>query len=248
MKTFFGVLLAALLTTLLLAACGSPDEGPALGAFEPITKTETDEPFTLTAPSSRSPGAFTFTSSNDKVATIDGARVTIRGAGQSTITASQPRTGSFGPTEKSTTLTVTAVACDAGQVRIAGVCKRCVSPATVNAAANSCVAPTTSATIAVSGKLNFMGVTFAAVHADARDFCANSTINGDSGWRLPSVAELTALYGSGAIAGLNWTLENTWTDTLDTDVASAAHRVVHLGTGAVGARADTSPTYVTCVR
>lgn len=248
MKTFFGVLLAALLTTLLLAACGSPDEGPALGAFEPITKKETDEPFTLTAPSSRSPGAFTFTSSNDKVATVDGARVTIRGAGQSTITASQPRTGSFGPTEKSTTLTVTPVACDPGYVRLGGVCKRCISPATVNAATNTCVAPTSSADTAVSGALSFMGVTFTAGYADARDFCANSVINGQSGWRLPNVAELTALYSSGAIAGRNWTLANTWTDTLDTDVATAAHRVIHLGTGAPGARADTLPTYVTCVR
>lgn len=51
--------------------------------------------FTLTAPTSNSTGAFTYTSSNTAVATISGSTVTIVGAGISIITATQAATGSY---------------------------------------------------------------------------------------------------------------------------------------------------------
>lgn len=83
--------------------------GPAtLGAFPDITKTTNDAPFTITAPTSNSAGAFTYTSSNTSVATITGNTVTIVGPGTATITAIQAANGLYLQTTTTATLTVTA--------------------------------------------------------------------------------------------------------------------------------------------
>jgi hypothetical protein len=71
-----------LLMMCLVVACGDPDQGPPLGAFAAITKTETDVPFNIVPPSSKSPASFSYTSSNAAVATIAGSLVTIKGAGR----------------------------------------------------------------------------------------------------------------------------------------------------------------------
>jgi hypothetical protein len=243
MKRWFGWLVVAC----LMVACGGSGEGPPLGDFPAISKKETDEPFTLAAPSSKSPAPFTFTSSNTAVATIDGARVTIKGAGESTITASQPSIGSFGPTSKSTTLTVSAATCEAGSGRANGVCAPCVAPAT--AVNNQCVAPTsTTATKLTNGALTWMAVTYADTWTHARDFCSGSVIEGTTGWRLPTEAELLGLYASGAIAGHNWTLGNTWSSSMGSDGQVAGHVAVNLVTGMSAERGDTLGSYVSCVK
>jgi hypothetical protein len=249
MKRLIGWWLAA---ACLVAACGGTGEGPPLGDFPAISKLETDAAFTLVAPSSRSPAAFTFTSSNLSVATIDGALVTIRGPGESTITAAQASLGSYGPTQKTTTLTVTAVACATNSVRVNGVCTAvptCISPATV--VDNKCTAPTSTSTSAPTtisvGAFNWMGVAWADTYANARDFCAGTVIDGATGWRLPTAAELSALFTSGAIAGHNWALGNTWSSTMGADGQVAGHVAVNLDTGAAAERGDTLGAYVSCV-
>jgi hypothetical protein len=55
-----------------------------------------DANFDLTAPTSNSTGAFTYTSSNSAVATVSGSTVTIVGAGSTTITATQASAGNYG--------------------------------------------------------------------------------------------------------------------------------------------------------
>ena len=240
-----------LLTMCLMVACGSPDEGPPLGPFAAITKTETDAPFNIVPPSSKSPAAFSYTSSNADVATIAGSLVTIKGPGTSTITASQGGTGGWGPTSATTTLTVTAVVCGNGGVRINGVCTAvptCVSPATrVN---NTCVAPVGSASqvTTLSPALAWMGVSTAHNWADAQLFCTGSVIGGLSGWRLPTEAELKALQGSGLIAGHNWTLGNTWSSDMGTTLNAPTRVAVDLSTGTSSDRADTAGANVSCVR
>lgn len=67
----------------------SPAGTPVIGNLTVPSKIIGDGPFNLTAPTSDSPGAFSFTSSNTDVATILGNTVTIVGAGTSTITAIQ---------------------------------------------------------------------------------------------------------------------------------------------------------------
>lgn len=234
----------------LAVACSDPDHGPKLGPFAAITKTQDDKPFDIVAPSSRSPAAFTFTSSDLNVATIAGTLVTIKGPGVTTITATQPSIGSYGPTSASTTLTVTAVACAANSVRVNNVCTpkpTCIAPAVLTD--NTCVAPVTGAGVVTTDRL-WMGISNNNVNIwdNASNFCANSIIASVGDWRLPTADELLALYRSGAIAGHNWTLDNTWSSTPATNGDTAGHIVVNLNTGAMENRANTFSHYVTCVR
>jgi hypothetical protein len=240
-----------LLMMCLMAACSDPDQGPPLGVFAAITKTETDKPFDIVPPSSRSPAPFTYTSSNGAVATIAGSLVTITGPGTSTITAAQASIGGYGPTSASTTLTVTAVPCEAGSSRVAGVCTAiptCTPPAKVDSN-NKCVAPPTGAAMVTANALAWMGVSDANVNTwdKARDFCAGSIIETAADWRLPTAAELKALVESKAIAGHNWALGNTWSSTMGTTANSASHMAVDLATGASTERVDTANSYVSCV-
>jgi hypothetical protein len=232
----------------VMVACSDPDVGPPLGPFAPIAKTEIDAPFNIVPPTSKSPAGFTYTSSNPAVATIAGSLVTIKGAGTSTITASQDSVGGWGPTSASTTLTVSAVPCETGSTRITGVCTAiptCTAPATlVN---NQCLPQTTTAT-SVRADLNWAPVSHAATWANARDYCATTTLEGATGWQLPSEADLKALQASGAIAGHNWLLGNTWSLTPGTTANVASHIAVDLTSGASVERADTANAYVACVR
>ena len=80
---------------------------PTLGAFTVPAKLTNSAPFALTAPTSNSPGAFSYTSSNTAVATISGSTVTIVGNGTTIITATQASDGSFGIGTTTANLVVT---------------------------------------------------------------------------------------------------------------------------------------------
>ena len=234
----------------MLVACSDPDQGPALGPFAAITKTETDKPFNIVPPSSKSPAPFSYTSSNQAVAVITGSLVTIKGPGETTITATQPGTGGWGPTSASTTLTVTAVACEAGSVRINGNCvpkPNCVEPAVLTN--NQCIVPASNPPV---GLVTFdakawMGVSFSNNWTKARDFCDTVTIDGYGNWRLPSVAELKKLVASDEIAGHNWSVGVTWAAEMGTASDQASHKVVDLATGADAERPDAAGAFVSCV-
>ena len=83
---------------------------PTFGAFTVPTKALGAAAFALTAPTSNSTGAFTYTSSNTNVATISGSTVTIRGAGTSVITATQAAAGSLGSGNTTANFVVTGPA------------------------------------------------------------------------------------------------------------------------------------------
>jgi hypothetical protein len=80
-----------------------PTIGP-LGTQSP--KTYGNDPYTLTDPSSNSPGAFTYTSSNTSVADVCGNVVTIIGAGSCNIIAYQEETNLYTSGSTSSPLTV----------------------------------------------------------------------------------------------------------------------------------------------
>ena len=68
---------------------------PVITGFSIADKTIGNPAFTITAPTSNSPGAFSYTSSNTSVATISGNTITLLGVGTTTITANQAASGSF---------------------------------------------------------------------------------------------------------------------------------------------------------
>jgi hypothetical protein len=237
MKGLFA-LLAATILALFMVACGGNGEGPELGDFPAITKGLEDEPFTLTAPSSRSPGQFTFTSSRPEVASIDGTTVTIHAVGTTTITASQPSVGSYGPTQKSTTLTV--------KPGTTTTTKTCVSPAELKEE-KLCVVPGTVATIKpANSALTWTNPTRQDTWVNAEAYCKGSTINNLLDWRLPSVAELNTLYTSNAAKDNNWTRAVTWSSV--PTAAATGHTTVNLSDGTAKDQIDTATAYVTCVR
>lgn len=82
---------------------------PTLGALTVPAKFTNSAPFTLTAPTSNSPGAFSYTSSNTAVATVNASTgtVTIVGAGTTIITATQAESGTFGSASATANLVVT---------------------------------------------------------------------------------------------------------------------------------------------
>ena len=84
---------------------------PTLGTFGAIHKYTGDAPFGLAAPTSNSPGAFSYGSGNTAVATISGSTVTIVGAGSSIITATQSANGNFASGSTTANLTVTLPTC-----------------------------------------------------------------------------------------------------------------------------------------
>ncbi len=247
MKRIVGWLMGLCLVC-LVAACSDPDQGPPLGAFAAITKTETDAPFNLTPPSSKSPADFHYTSSDTAVATISGSLVTIKGPGQSTITAYQDSIGGWGPTSTTTTLTVTAVPCSGTDVRINGQCTpvpTCTAPAVLTN--NQCIPPATSAEF-VRTDMQYLGVSFSANYTNANGFCNTSTLNGVTGWKLPTAQQLKDLQASNAITGKGWAVGYTWSSDMGVMASEATHVAVDLASGATVERPDAAGAYVTCVR
>jgi hypothetical protein len=80
---------------------------PTITGFTVPAKLVGAAPFTLTAPTSNSTGAFTYTSSNPAVATISGTTVTVIGAGTSIITANQAAAGLYSAGNATSILAVT---------------------------------------------------------------------------------------------------------------------------------------------
>jgi hypothetical protein len=243
-KRIFFILTTAIV--LVLAACGGGG-AVQLGAFPALTKTEGDAPFVLTAPSSASPAAFAYSSSDPAVATVSGSTVTVLLAGTTTITAGQPSLGSYNPTSTKAVLTVLARVCTAPTVRDNGLCVQpCVAPAVRQNGV--CVAPAAvAANVVVKNSLTWMPVTFSASWVDANAFCTTSVINGQAGWHLPTEFDLSALFATGSMNGQGWSLGRTWSSTGGTGVL-ASHVAVNLATGVANDQANDNSAYVACVR
>jgi hypothetical protein len=107
----------------------------------------------------------------------------------------------------------------------------------------------TTASYVSQGGLTWMPVSWPwYAYADATALCAG-TINGQTGWRLPTKDELVSLYNSGAMNGQGWLLDFTWSSTpFDSD----SHLSVRLSDGVVGIvvayKAFKADIFVSCVR
>ncbi len=108
-KSYSGSGAYSLTVTGPLAGSGGGGGGlpaPVLGPFSVPAKNVGDAPFVLTAPTSTSSGAFSYTSSDASVATIAGSTVTIVGGGSAVITAIEAADASHSAASTSATLTV----------------------------------------------------------------------------------------------------------------------------------------------
>ena len=81
---------------------------PTITTWPAISASWSSDYVTLTAPTSNSAGAWTYTSSNTGIAVVAGSILILKGVGTSTITATQAATDSYEAGTVSTTLTVTA--------------------------------------------------------------------------------------------------------------------------------------------
>lgn len=79
----------------------------------------------------------------------------------------------------------------------------------------------------------------------ANTYCSTATINGQTGWRLPTYNELSRLHSSRALDGQGWTLDSTWSSV---PYGTVYHVVVLLQAGIISWHDDTSANFVTCVR
>jgi hypothetical protein len=143
--------------------------------------------------------------------------------------------------------------------------KLCTSPQVYSNGGCATPAPTALPAGYVSeGGLTWMPVSSTPyTYAQATALCAG-TINGQTGWRLPTQAELSALYSaypsySAVLTGQGWALHGTWSSSLygtlppslsSSTYGSSYHNVVGLDNGLVGFFSDTGAFSfcVTCVR
>ena len=79
---------------------------PTITNFTIPSKNLGNPAFTITAPTSNSTGAYTYTSSNPAVATVTGSTITILSVGNTTIKATQAAAGGYTSGTKSTMFTV----------------------------------------------------------------------------------------------------------------------------------------------
>jgi hypothetical protein len=173
---------------------------------------------TITAPTSASSGAITYTSGTVGTATIDSNTgvITIVGVGTTVITATQAADGNYASATTTITLTVTAPGID-------------------TLVSGGLTWTRNNRTVASPGYANW---------TTANNTCSALTQGGFT-WRLPTQAELSALYtAGGALTTAGWTLTYTWSST---DDGAGGHYLVDLYDGFVGWGHDSYSGYVSCV-
>lgn len=79
--------------------------------------------------------------------------------------------------------------------------------------------------------------------ADA--YCAGTAIEGQTGWRLPTVAELQSLQSSGAATNQGWALGGIWASNFH---SSGNHWFVAMVNGNSGSYPDSGTVAFSCVR
>ncbi len=110
----------------------------------------------------------------------------------------------------------------------------------------------------LSGGLTWMlpGTT-TVTHAYALTTLCAGTINGTTGWRLPTVAELTAFYtatknstgtGNSYLTSLAWPTSSAYYWASDAGTSSGTFARVNIGTGSNSSQGASSSNYASCVK
>lgn len=241
MTRLFGIFLLGL----ILSACGGSDPtGTTPNAFHFTdrtsvalsTLTESDA-ITVTGISAPSPVSVTggeyslngaaFTAAAGQV--INGQTIKVRHTSSASYSTATDTILSIGGV--SDTFTTTTVAgLPAGFIRQGGLMWT----------------PNTIGSAAFGGDFNHVGAGGYAIWSTANGYCTATTINGQTGWRLPTQSELSALYDSGLADGApSWIADFTWSSTGN---GSGQHYYVNLWGGIGGWSPDFIENYVSCVR
>ena len=146
--------------------------------------------------------------------------------------------------------TYTNVVITVGQIlSVGGSYPACTTPLVLTNGACSPPAPPSASSLSEGG-LTWMPVAVTLYpFAQATTLCSG-TINSQGGWRLPTSAELSALYAaypsnSSVLMNLGWTLAYTWSST---PASVGNHYNVSLQNGNVNFLGDAYASYVLCVR
>ncbi|MDO9232444.1 MAG: DUF1566 domain-containing protein [Methylotenera sp.] len=213
---------ASTTTTITLTVTAATPSLSGLGLSATSVALGTAAP-TITAPTSVSAGAITYTSGTVGTATItSGGVITLVGVGTTVITATQAANGNYASTTATITLTVTPAPLPVGAVVSVGL-----------------TWTRDNSTVANPGYANWTTANNTCNALTAQGLAAGS-------WRLPTQAELSALYtaGTGALTTAGWAVSGTWSST----ASGAGHNGVNLGNGNVFSTLDTADVYVSCVR
>lgn len=243
MKTkLSGITLVWLVTTLLLTACGGgggssnqnpsvpPDITPPTTTLAPAVYGTTDTATNLSVTINENGiGYYLVQAAAAAAPTV----VAVQAGTSFSMTANIAAIPAISGLTASTAYTIYFVAKD-----MANNVQATLQSATVTTA----VAPLPAGYF-VYGGLTWMPTTFTDTWVNANTYCANGIINSQAGWRLPTQAELLALYASGAMNGQGWTLGNTWSST----PAFGSYYGVNLVDGSSW-YGNAYVFYVTCVR
>lgn len=181
-----------------IAFYGATKLAPTIGTIASINKNLTDPAFSLPLPSSNSTGAFTFTSSDSAIISINGTMATINGIGTATITATQAASETY--SSGSTTFTINVKTIPtlflSNIAALVGT-----SPITLNATSNSNGAITY--TSGSTGTATIAGNTLSIVAAGTSVITVTQAASGNY-----TAATVTAILTVGSTTLLNPTLSN----------------------------------------
>lgn len=142
-------------------------------------------------------------------------------------------------------LVILATACNKNTGVAENAIEHKAAPGSVQAQSQSSL-PTATNGFVSQGGLTWMPVYDSTkTWSDANDYCNKTTINGQTGWRLPTKGELWNLYDSGAMKDRGDAGYYTWSSTPN---GSGTHYLVSLTYGGIDSYADTSESNMTCVR
>ena len=236
---------------------------PTIASMAAISKTFGDAAFTLTAPTSNSTGAFTFTSSNAAVATISGTTVTVVGAGTATITATQATDANYNAGSVTTTLTVAkgnpTIAAMADLSKTVGDAAFTLTSPTSNSTGAFTYTSSNTAVATISGSmLTVVGAgtaTITATQASSTNYNAGSvTATITVAKRNPTIASMATIsktFGDAAFTLTAPTSNSTGAFTYtssDTDVVTISGStvtIVGVGTATITATQASSTNYNT---
>jgi hypothetical protein len=235
---------------------------PTITNFSIPLKKIGDAAFTITAPTSNSMGAFSYTSSNTAVATIAGSTITIRGIGTSTITALQASNATFNSGTITATFTVepllttTVLSNFSVPAKTFGDAAFAITPPTTNSNAlitytssNTAVATIAGSTITIVGGGTSTITASQASNANYTSGTITATLTVQATTVISNFSIPTKKFGDAAFAitppttNSNALITYTSSNTAVATVAGNTITIVGIGSSTITASQESNPSF-----